>query len=184
MKEKSKELIRLEKNYFRFLEKQEAVKLGYQKLPTSYPIEKLKEIIKIRKKEITKYNNQIKKDKERFQKIGIDGSYFHDSYATKSTFLYYLTEKNFKSLNIQYMLYEIDKHEIKLYKIIDVIEKVAKNNTQIRYKNKDEILNDKKLSFIRECFLTIEKNRREAELVSKLTDKSSQLASKPKSKKI
>ena len=74
--------------------------LYYDMLNRITNFSKLNELIK-KAKNIEKKLNLLKlKKMQRFTRLGINAEKFYDEAATKSTFLYYLTEKSFNSLNL------------------------------------------------------------------------------------
>lgn len=188
MKPKSKERIKIEKNYDEYLKKipEGLIDKKFKSLPQSFSDEKIKERINRNKKELKNIMFlRRKKEKEilllqskqiaRFTKLGINPENFYEDAATKSTFLYYLTEKSFKSLNVKSFEISINRGRdiVNLYNIIDVLEAVYKNKTQIRFKESDiDLKENEKLLFINNCFITLSNLQREEELRAKLIDKS------------
>ena len=132
-----------------------------------------KKFLKLREKHFNKI-------RLRFLKLGITPNEFLNSSPTKSTLLYYMTESNFKKLEMQpeYIIMK-SGHVVKGYKLISVLEKVIEKNIAIRFKKFPLtyltyfLFKDKpdKHDFIRECFKFIERKRKEEELRAKLIDK-------------
>ncbi len=186
MKEKTKQRIKIEKAYEDYINKITIkVDKKFLTLPPSFNDEKIKERIRSNKKEL---NELIKKAKniekklnllklkkmQRFTRLGINAEKFYDEAATKSTFLYYLTEKSFNSLNLKSFEIIINRGRdiVNLYNVIDVLELVHKNKTQIRFKKSDiDLKENDKLLFINNCFIVLSNIQREEELRKTLAHK-------------
>ena len=187
MKEKTKQRIKIEKAYEDYIKKISIIKVDkkFLTLPPSFNDEKIKERIKSNKKELNELIKQAKKIARklnllklkkiaRFSELGINEENFYDEAATKSTFLYYLTEKSFNSLNLKSFEISINRGRdiVNLYNVIDVLESVFKNKTQIRFKKSDiDLKENDKLLFINNCFIALSNLQREEELRAKLIDK-------------
>lgn len=187
MKEKTKQRIKIEKAYEDYIKKISIIKVDkkFLILPPSFNDEKIKERIKSNKKELNELIKQAKniarklnllklKKIARFSELGINAENFYDEAATKSTFLYYLTEKSFNSLNLKSFEISINRGRdiVNLYNVIDVLEYVFKNKTQIRFKKSDiDLKENDKLLFINNCFIALSNLQREEELRVKLIDK-------------
>lgn len=119
---------------------------------------------------------------KRFENINInicidENLEFLNTSSTKTTLSYYLTNGNFDKLGLNHSIYKTypDNKGFKIYRLIDVLEKIIEKDVEIRFKTipVDYLLFKNvpdKFDFINMCFKLVQMKQREDKLLKTLAE--------------